>query len=206
MATESRKKALKKYNASDKHKNSWRRWYENGGAESTREYRDAHADEIDDYFREYRLKNAEKRREYSRQWYAANKAKAASAAKAYRPTRNARRKERLATDDEFYILSRLRERMCQAIRAGKARKNGRTEQLIGCPIPALKQHLESKFLLGMSWEVRDKIHIDHIRPCSSFDLTDPEQQKLCFNYTNLQPLWAADNLKKHAKWEEEKVA
>ena len=46
-------------------------------------------------------------------------------------------------------------------------------------------------------------HIDHIRPCASFDLTDPEQQKQCFHYTNLQPLWAEDNLRKSDKWEED---
>ena len=46
-------------------------------------------------------------------------------------------------------------------------------------------------------------HIDHIRPCASFDLSDEEQQKICFHYTNLQPLWAEDNLKKSKKWEEE---
>lgn len=51
-----------------------------------------------------------------------------------------------------------------------------------------------------------KIHIDHIKPCTSFDLADPEQQKACFHYTNLQPLWAVDNLKKGEKWEEKKKA
>lgn len=43
-------------------------------------------------------------------------------------------------------------------------------------------------------------HIDHIRPCASFDLSDPEQQKICFNYKNMQPLWAHENLSKHAKY------
>ena len=45
-------------------------------------------------------------------------------------------------------------------------------------------------------------HIDHIKPCAAFDLTDPKQQKECFNYKNLQPLWAQDNIKKSDKWEE----
>jgi hypothetical protein len=59
--------------------------------------------------------------------------------------------------------------------------------------------MESLFLEGMSWDNYGKWHIDHIRPCSSFDLSDTEQQKICFNYKNLQPLWAEDNLRKGAK-------
>ena len=54
----------------------------------------------------------------------------------------------------------------------------------------------------MTWEdfMNGKIHIDHIRPCASFNLNDPSQQKICFHYTNLQPLWAKDNLRKGTKW------
>ncbi len=44
-----------------------------------------------------------------------------------------------------------------------------------------------------------RIHVDHIRPCASFDLTRASQQRACFHFTNLQPLWAADNRRKGAK-------
>lgn len=71
-----------------------------------------------------------------------------------------------------------------------------TIKLIGCSIEQLKQHLEKQFKLGMSWFNYGKWHVDHIKPCASFDLTDIEQQKQCFNYTNLQPLWAEENLVK----------
>ena len=60
-------------------------------------------------------------------------------------------------------------------------------------------YLQGKFKEGMHWNNLGKWHIDHIRPCASFDLTDPEQQKQCFHYTNLQPLWAAENIRKGAK-------
>lgn len=57
----------------------------------------------------------------------------------------------------------------------------------------------------MSWQNRgrghDKWHIDHVRPCASFDLTDPEQQKQCFHWSNMQPLWQTDNLRKGSKYE-----
>ena len=55
----------------------------------------------------------------------------------------------------------------------------------------------------MSWENMGEWHLDHIRPCASFDLTDPDQQRQCFHYSNLQPLWASDNLSKRHSWEPE---
>jgi len=70
---------------------------------------------------------------------------------------------------------------------------------LGCSIDMLKQHLESKFQLGMTWENHsvDGWHVDHIVPLSKFDLTIKEEfQKAC-HYTNLQPLWAKDNLVKY---------
>lgn len=66
-----------------------------------------------------------------------------------------------------------------------------------------RQHLESLFTEGMSWDNwgygNDKWNIDHIIPCSAFDLTKPEQQKQCFNYLNQQPMWQIDNFKKGNK-------
>lgn len=75
-------------------------------------------------------------------------------------------------------------------------------ELIGCSPDELKKHLENQFQPGMTWDNHGLYgwHIDHIRPCASFDLTDPEQQKQCSHYTNLQPLWAQDNLDKGATW------
>jgi hypothetical protein len=52
----------------------------------------------------------------------------------------------------------------------------------------------------MTWENRSKWHVDHIRPCASFNLFDPAQQAACFHFSNLQPLWAADNIRKSDKW------
>jgi hypothetical protein len=65
----------------------------------------------------------------------------------------------------------------------------------------LKQYIETLFKPGMTWGNHGNFgwHLDHIIPCSSFDLTDVEQQKKCFHYTNLQPLWAKDNIKKGSK-------
>lgn len=103
----------------------------------------------------------------------------------------------MAIDIGFSIKRRLQCRLNEVLsRRGKSQ---RTEEYLGCSITNFKAHIESLFVSGMSWENRHLWHIDHIRPCASFDLTDPEQQRCCFHYTNLQPLWALDNRQKGAK-------
>jgi hypothetical protein len=105
-------------------------------------------------------------------------------------------------DSGFKLRMNLRHRIWSALQASKASKSGGIQQLVGCSAADLMKHLETQFTDGMSWDNygRDGWHIDHIRPCASFDLSDPKQQRQCFHYTNLQPLWAADNIKKGAKW------
>jgi len=74
-------------------------------------------------------------------------------------------------------------------------------KLIGCSIIELKKHIEKNFKSGMSWNNYNfySWHIDHIKPCAMFDLTNIEEQKKCFHYTNLQPLWAKENLRKNSR-------
>ena len=80
--------------------------------------------------------------------------------------------------------------------------------LLGCTIPEFKVHIEKQFTNGMSWDNHGRKkslmvwEIDHIRPCSSFDLTKAEDQRACWHYTNLQPLWKLDNLSKGSKFSE----
>ena len=78
-------------------------------------------------------------------------------------------------------------------------KSQKTLNLLGCDIPFLWEYLEKKFKPGMSKENYGEWHIDHIIPCAKFDLSDPKQQEKCFHYTNLQPLWARENLQKGSK-------
>lgn len=92
---------------------------------------------------------------------------------------------------------------------GKA-KSKKTEEYLGCTVEELICYLESKFQDGMNWENygnpngdhTECWHVDHIRPCASFDLSDPIEQRECFHYTNLQPLWGKDNLSKGGKWDD----
>jgi hypothetical protein len=78
-------------------------------------------------------------------------------------------------------------------------KRCKTMELTGCSLEELTQYIESKFITGMSWENYGEWHIDHIRPCASFNLEDIEEQKKCFHWSNLQPLWAKDNLRKGSR-------
>jgi hypothetical protein len=108
---------------------------------------------------------------------------------------------RCKVDPEFKILKTLRTRLYHALKNQKADKKYRTKQLTGCELSFLKGYLEGKFTEGMTWENHGDWHLDHIRPCCSFDLKEEEEQKKCFHYTNLQPLWAKDNLSKGGKYE-----
>jgi len=108
--------------------------------------------------------------------------------------RNIYFKNRKKQDIIFKLLCKLRTRISVALKGNP--KLETTTKLVGCSIEKLKQHLESKFTKGMSFLNYGKWHVDHIRPCVSFNLSKVSEQKKCFNYKNLQPLWAKDNFKK----------
>lgn len=92
------------------------------------------------------------------------------------------------------IVINLRTRLSQII--NKEYKTLHTIDLLGCTVEEFRHHLESQFESGMSWNNYGKWHIDHIIPCNYFNLTKEENQYICFNYRNLQPLWAEENCKK----------
>lgn len=135
-----------------------------------------------------RLRAAAKQREY----YKANADKLNAAAWV-------RRKERLETDPAFKMIMNIRRR--QAIALEGNRKAATTMKLLGCTAEHARAHIEGQFTEGMSWDKYGMhgFHIDHIIPLASFDLSDPEQQRQALHYTNLQPLWAKDNLRKGDK-------
>jgi len=79
-------------------------------------------------------------------------------------------------------------------------KCGKTVELLGCNSKQLRQHIEIRFVEGMTWDNQGQWHIDHIKPCSLFDFSKVEEQRKCFHYSNLQPLWAKDNIRKSNKY------
>lgn len=114
--------------------------------------------------------------------------------RAYQAQYSARRYK----SDPLYALSRLvRRRISFAISAQGYAKTSRTCEMLGCDYASLKAHLEAAFKPGMSWDNRSEWHIDHIIPLASAK-NEEELLALC-HYTNLQPLWAAENLSKGAR-------
>jgi hypothetical protein len=170
------------------------------------------------YNKQYRQLNKEKIIDINTSWYQLNKEKVLEYGKNYRKNNSCKvqeinskwkksNKEQTAqyannkynNDILFKLRSILRARLNNALKANQ--KTGSAVKDLGCSTAELKIYLESKFLPGMTWDnwSRDGWHIDHIKPLSSFDLTDPEQLKIACHYTNLQPLWAKDNLSKGDK-------
>jgi hypothetical protein len=152
-------------------------------------------------------KNKEKRKQYIKQYkennfeFVQNSREATKKWLKDRPNyMNNWYKNKKATNVNYKIIHNLRERIRISIKSNL--KGAKTKELLGCSVDDLKQYLEKQFKEGMTWENYGLKgwHIDHIKPCSLFDLSDIEQQKQCFHYTNLQPLWWYDNLKKRAKY------
>lgn len=108
---------------------------------------------------------------------------------------NRRKRERRLKDPVFCLVGCLRKRIW-AVLAGKS-KSAPSLALLGCPAIEWRDYLEAKFRPGMTWENYGRVwHVDHKRPCAKFDLSDPEQQKACFHWSNTQPLFVEENLKK----------
>lgn len=176
-----------------------RRSYAKNGETSRARARERYADNPEaqeNASKEWRSKNPERARESARRagrkWREANLEKARTASTRYKA-------KRFNTDPCFKLQCLLRSRLLLALK-GNA-KRGSAVKLLGCTIEELKLHLEKQFQPGMTWEnhALDGWHIDHIKPLSKFDLTDPVQLAEACRHTNLQPLWAKDNLSKGDK-------
>ena len=152
--------------------------------------------------KEYTERNKEKIAERGKIWARKNRKKlnnycnAKSKTEKYKDVRNKNLSHRRKNDVEYKIRLCLRARIKHMLK--KEDKSGSSIDLLGCSIIELKKHLESKFKPGMTWENYGFYgwHIDHIIPCAAFDLTKMEEQKKCFHYSNLQPLWRFENQSK----------
>lgn len=111
-----------------------------------------------------------------------------------------RRKERTRADPMYHLTNTMRGLISYSLKGRK--RDGRLVRLLKYSIKDLKSHLENQFRDGMSWDNYGKWHVDHIRPISSFNyksMNDDEFHE-CWALSNLQPLWAQENQRKHAKY------
>lgn len=169
--------------------------------------------------KEYNLKNKEKIAKRRKKYWEKNKEKIVKQRKEFRERlgikekikeyqqqpeikarTNTRQRTRRKTNINFRIKCNLGTRIWWSLKNNSKSKS--TMKLLGCTIEQLKQHLEEQFTEGMSWDNYGKWHVDHIKPCILFNLSEPEEQSKCFHWSNLQPLWAVDNLEKSDKYEE----
>lgn len=144
----------------------------------SQEYYKNNKERHSNYNKKYNKKHKDKLREYKRIW-----------------TRNEIKK-----NSNFRLRKSMGCRIYQALKGIRKSKN--TISLIGCSIEYLWNHLEKQFKVGMTKDNYGKIwHADHITPCSHFNLNNLEEQLICFNYTNLQPLWATTEIaRKHGDY------
>lgn len=161
-----------------------------------------------EYYRKYNLENKQKIKQIQQKWreenkewvksnnkkyYKENKEKIKESYKDYK--KKYLRKKRIE-DPMFKLKENVRTRTYQAIK-GKYKKNKRTIEYLGCNFLFYKDHMQKQFKKGMTWENYGEWHIDHIIPLASAN-TEEELIKL-FHYTNTQPLWAEENIKKSDK-------
>ena len=187
--TEEGKKSLQKYLKSIKHKKCNQKYDRSINGKKTRaEYEQT--EKCKKYRKEYR--QTENGKEVQRK---------SRSTEHYKEYQREYKRGECKNDLSARLAYRLRSRIYNALN-GRGEKSLKTIELIGCSIETLKEHLEKQFIEGMTWENwgkgKGKWNIDHIVPCASFELANIEEQKKCFHYTNQQPLWEEENLRKHS--------
>jgi hypothetical protein len=186
------KEYLKKYYINNKKNilNNSNLYYKNNTEKvlsNVKTYRDSNIGKVKKWRADYYINNSEKIKEKSKNWRKENKEK-----------RNYQEKNKRENDIIYKLIHNLRCRTNTYFKKKNIDRKSKTFEIIGCSPVFLKEHLEKKFTEGMSWDKMGKyIHIDHIIPLSSAKIEE-DLIKLC-HYTNLQPLWAEDNLKKNNK-------
>ena len=154
-------------------------------AATIQRYREANPDFIKRTKRDHYLNNKGRYQELTRKWKKNNRDKVRAMENRY-----------LAKHPEQRMVNRLRTALYKQLKMNCVPKTIHTFDLVGCDKNDLVKHLESQFTEGMSWDNYGEWCVDHRRPCCSFDFKDPDQQKECFHYSNLQPMWKKANCSK----------
>ncbi len=170
--------------------------------EQQRRWRKRNPDRVRASMQKWRDKNPEKRRQIEKKWRDANKPTVAAAYKRWLQSKGLQHlRQKRISNPQVAAAGSLRLRMRMAIQAARAGKTSSSQDMLGAPMGVVLTHIEKQFQRGMNWGNWGKTgwHVDHIIPCAAFDLTDPQQQRRCFHYTNLRPVWASENLSKNAR-------
>jgi len=171
-------------------------------SEYNRKYREKHRDYLNAANAAWRAVNNARHRANARRWQVENADRFRANQQRWKAENGTYSRDYYHSTEQRRSTIRLRAALCQALKnRGKTRqRDWRADsyigQLVACTKAELVAHFERQFQFGMSWENygRGGWEVDHIIPCGQFDLTDPAQQRVCFHYTNLRPLWRADNL------------
>ena len=150
-------------------------------------WRAANPDKVREQNCKWRAANPDKDKSYSLKWRKSNPEKSKTASARWKTYK-------LSTDPVFVMRNRLKARVNTALKMSGFKKQSRTEKTIGCSWKQFAKHIESQFTGGMSWDNRSEWHLDHIVPLSC--ATTIEGLEKLSHYTNIRPLWAAENLRK----------
>ena len=176
-----------------------RKWH-NENKEYRKKYKKKWREENRDdnilYAKQYRKENSDKVKEY-RKWYYHNHPNSPKNNKKRRDKETKRSRLRRKNDPLYKFKSNIRRRVCEIFAKNNLQKPRKTVEILGCGWQTSMNHIESQFVNGMSWENRELWHIDHIIPLSHAK-NEKQLLKLC-HYTNLQPLWAKENISKSNK-------
>jgi hypothetical protein len=169
--------------------------------EQKKEYYQDNKERYQEYSKEYYQKYYQYNQEKSKEYYKANKERIKEYKKQYQQANkehiNEYKKERRLKDPLFKMIHNLRNRTWSAFKNKGYRKTSKTQEMLGVNWEVCKLHIEKQFTNDMTWDNQGEWHIDHIIPLASAK-TEEELKKLC-HYSNLQPLWAVDNIIKSAK-------
>lgn len=208
-------KSIDKFYKSSKSKDGYRYWCKFCMNNDAEKYRQNHEQKCKQYYKKYAKTHRKQLKNNRINWIKNNKEIYKKQQKKYQQShkqqRNKYRRKRRKNDLNFKLKCYLRKRIWETLKGRNKSKS--TIVLIGCSILYLNQHLQKQFKPGMAWnnygtgwygKGKKQWHIDHIIPCAKFDLSKSEEQKKCFHYTNLQPLWAKENWSKNDKIIKEK--
>jgi hypothetical protein len=139
------------------------------------------------YQADYRKQNHLRPRQYQQEYY-----------RRHRQRRIRQQLARERADPNRRMAATLRKQLNRWVKKSSGRHS--TKELLGCSFAEFRAWIESRFKRGMKWDNYGRVwHIDHVMPCCAFDLTRPEQVRVCFHFTNLQPMFARANLSKNRK-------